>query len=465
MSLFLNVLAASILGALILDLLGLHLKVGEFVALAFGLGSGAITLAVFGAMAVFGAPFAKQTEFAAVFALFALLLPLVATRALRSGRRFFAGLIEKPIFPSGLDRALALILLLLIAYTALIALYWPPWTWDALAIWVVKARAIFLSQSLGGHLEGAYPSYPLHVPLQLAILRLNSPEPPTQILFPVYAAGLLFVVTSGLIRLGQTRNGLFFTLLLAATPVFITYASTAYADMPYTFYYVSSALCLLAFFKGGQITFAFLSALLAGITAWTRPEGVLSLILNYAAVLAYLAWTRSKASLAAALLYPVGFSFFWAPWAYYTQLHGYGSYVANAGAAALRQLISLQVSLGRLFTVLKYFAGQWFAFEIWGSVWLVFGLSLIKWRAVRQHPFLLILIFLNIAALLFTYYATPEAPPLQWWLETGFARMALHFVPLLWVYVALAWDSEFSEAVDWGLGQARAVFGRLAARR
>ena len=419
-------------GALLL--VNVRVNSWEFVGLVPGLGSGLLTFGVFVLMrAGFHLSIAALLVCALAFG-----LALVGILHVQHNKRSVLIRVDGFRALSYFDIALLAAISGLIVFALLVALYWPPYAWDALSIWVVKGRVINDLGTLAGAGYGAYGFYPLHVPLLIAMTLLGLPISAFKIIFPIFFVLLLFSFAGSLLRLIHRNHSiaLVFVLMLAATPTLLMQSTVAMADVIFTYFYVSSALCLLIFVSGGQVGFALLSGLLAGMASWTRPEGLLYFSINTVVLAIYL--VRHRARIAIAFPYVLTFALFWWPWARYS---GQNTYLTGAAISTVGDIVILQIQWDKLISVLDYFRREWTAIETWGAAWVLFGVSVLNLRAGRRNPYLLTLILLNAAGLVFTYYAVPtntEGLTLEWWLDTGFVRMATHFLPLLMFYAALA---------------------------
>ncbi len=424
-------MCAAGIGALLLT--NVRVNSWEFVGLVPGLGSGLLTFGVFVLMrAGIHLSIAVLLGCALAFG-----LALIGILHFQNNKRSVLIRVDRLRGSSYFDIALLAAIGALIAFALLVAVYWPPYAWDALSIWVVKGKAINDLGTLAGAGYGAYGFYPLHVPLLIALILLGLPISAFKIVFPIYFVLLLLSFAGSLHRLTQRDHSLtlVFVLMLAATPTLLMQSTVAMADVIFTYFYVSSALCLLIFVSDGQVGFALLSGLLGGMASWTRPEGLLYFSINTVVLAIYL--VRHRARIAITFPYVLLFALFWWPWARYS---GQNTYLTGAALSTFGDVVRFQIQWDKLITVLDYFRREWTAIETWGAAWVLFGVSALILRAGRRNPYLLILILLNVGGLVFTYYAVPtntEGLTLEWWLDTGFVRMATHFMPLLLFYAAL----------------------------
>ncbi len=431
-----GVALATLAGASVLVLLGVRLTHWEWIALAPGVGSGAITIAMFAALAA-GASFAIGTRTAVVLVLVVALGAAAAWRMRRSSVVFDS---PRAVPSTAAERRISWLLASLVAALVgssfAMALYWPPHAWDALTVWVLKARMLQETGKLSSVGATAGVFYPLHIPLQLALLLPGVRVSALQTIFPIYFLLLLLLAGGWVRRHAAPVWSLAVAALAASTPTVLDQSSIAMADVMFAYYYVASVLMLALFAERGDVRHAALSGLLVGIACWTRADGLLYFAINLI-LLAGLAAARRRSVLAIAA-FAVCFAPFWWPWRAYLDAQGWTEHFTPTAAAALRDTAGGVVHWQRLDIVLRYLERQWTSFGVWGATWLAFALALPSARHAARHATLLAAIVLNLAGLVFTYYAYYRPDALGWALDTGFVRMATHFTPLLWVYAGLA---------------------------
>lgn len=355
--------------------------------------------------------------------------------------------------PRGLQRpslnSLDVFLMLTITFVSgavlLIAIYWPPYSWDAIAIWVAKARAVYASQTLKGVEWGAFPFYPPHLPLLMGFFLHLAPLQAAKLVFPCYYLSLLLVFATSLTRFSGRTTSLGVTLLLATVPYLMYQATIAYADLTFTFYYTCGSLLLYRFTRasdpGEQSRLLTLSGVVVGLASWTRPEGLMYFVINSVVLVSF--WIKRKTSPGLLARYGVACSVFGVPWAIYSQGMGYDSYLLRHLVDTLRELASLHIYWDQIAAILRYFGHQAIDFGIWGPLWVLFLSALVLYpKRAAKEAVLVALVGLNMLAVVFTYYAAGGPGDLSWWLETGFNRMTLHFAPLLLFYCGLCFDED-----------------------
>jgi hypothetical protein len=430
----LSFLLAIALGTSITSLLVPDSRLVERLALGYGLGLSLATLVMF-CLSVIGILLSAQA-IAIALAFVAIVLRAVlwrckpGTLVLRTESRNPGDKGDSQKFypwKRALTVVMAITVLLTILASFFIALYWPIFSWDAMAIWGVKGKAIAASGTVVALKYGEHRHYPLHFPLLISLALLLDGDKLVKILLSLTLAALLAVFYSNLRRFCAPLMSWLATLALATTPLLLGHSTIAYANLTMSFYYTASVLYLLNYIKCGELGFLLLSGLMAGIAAWTRPEGLLLLGLNVLVLLIFSLRRRALRSILFYILLSCCFAF---PWAIYSR---YVLKIPNPlwsyAVTAITSFLTGHVDWDKLAMILRYFSRTVGVDARWGGVWIAF-LAIVILCIDR-------LILLNVATVIFMYYATPEIKPLSWWLGTGFDRMILHFFPLLIFAAAL----------------------------
>jgi len=160
----------------------------------------------------------------------------------------------------------------------------PDGEWDAWSIWNLHARFLFLSgqswkNAFSNQLAWSHPDYPLLVPGVIAMLwtlaGFDSTLGPIAVafLFTFATAGVL-ISSVGILR-GKTQALIAGALLLASV-AFIQIGAMQYADIPLSFYILTTLalLCLQERFPESAL-FTVVAGFTAGLAAWTKNEGLL----------------------------------------------------------------------------------------------------------------------------------------------------------------------------------------------
>ena len=425
------VLAIATLGWFALDLLRARLSRLEQLGLSFGIGAGISSFAIF-LVSLLGLSISLATGIALYFL---FLIPLIAWKVCTFPKQFSIPTWDRTSF-SKLNLVLIAGIASIVVAVFAITLYWPPSAWDALAIWLLKGKLIAAKESLELQALAAWPFYPLNIPLQVAYLYFLDTAFVLAI-FPVYFLSLILIFCASLEPIVGRRLALISTLFLSITPYLWSQATNGYANVAFGYYYVASAIYLYRYLRERENSWLVLSGVLIGLAGWTRSEGLLYLAINLAVLVLFSGLTR-KIFLNLGI-YLALFLALWMPWTIYQKLAGHTDYSGNALTGAV-EIISGHFDWQRTSQILEFFRAQVVNFNDWGMVWIAFPVALLMGlRYLRQHASIISLIGLNFGGLIYTYYSASinPAPPLQWWLTTGFSRMALHWMPLIVFYGAL----------------------------
>ncbi len=304
--------------------------------------------------------------------------------------------------------------------------------WDALAIWAVKGKAIFSLGTIQAVKDyGAYPFYPLNIPIAMALF-YHFGEPFVKSIFSFYFMAMLMVFYGSLRRYSSCHVALAGTLMLALTPFVFSHSTIAYANLPMAFYYAASVIYLYGFFKENNRGFLMLSSILLGVGCWTRPDGLVWLFPNLT-VLGIYALRRKQWLEPILYLGPV--LAFFGPWSAFAKyIIGRSSPYVGYTLQSIRKFFALDIETSRMQGILHYFYQQIQSYSVWGYAWVFFFFILILYSTrIRKYSYLLALVGLDILILFFIFYTAPETNNmgLDWWLKTGFNRITLHFFPLI----------------------------------
>jgi len=181
----------------------------------------------------------------------------------------------------------------------------PHGEWDAWMNWDMRARMIFLGGSgwrtaFSPELPWSHPDYPVLVPslvvrawLYAGAATLLGPA----LVAATFAFGTVGLVVSSLGALRRPSQGLLAGMVLLSTPFFIRHATSLYADVPLSFFFLATVVCLALDDRYGAETrrFAVLAGFAAGLAMWTKNEGQL-FTLAVAAGLAAGGWSEGWSS-------------------------------------------------------------------------------------------------------------------------------------------------------------------------
>jgi hypothetical protein len=160
--------------------------------------------------------------------------------------------------------------------------------WDAWMTWNMHARAIFRGGDhwrdvLMGLPGWSHPDYPLLVPAGVA--RIWTYVDGETALGPVSVAMVFAVATVGILYsslslLRSRTQGALAAVLLLGTLFFVVQAASQYADVPLSFFFLATfvLLCLGELWPEDSPRLLLLAGLTAGLSAWTKNEGLMFLL-------------------------------------------------------------------------------------------------------------------------------------------------------------------------------------------
>jgi hypothetical protein len=199
---------------------------------------------------------------------------------------------EKTLYDIKLRRILSVCFysVLILAFVNIVyaSMLMPGGTWDAWAIWNMRARFIFRA---GEFWRDAFSSlifskfhsdYPLLISLSVSrcwtYVGKELAEAPMLIslFIPVAIVGLLYSATA---MLRSKSQGMLAGIALLSTPLFMLQATQQLADIPIAFFFLASIVFL--FYQErypGYYGFSSFSGIMAAFSGWTKNEGLLFLI-------------------------------------------------------------------------------------------------------------------------------------------------------------------------------------------
>jgi len=252
-------------------------------------------------------------------------------------------------------------------------------------------------------------------------------------LFSLAVLGVCFGALANLKSLGQAGLGLIF---LAGVGFFLSEGGRQTADVPFALYILSSVVFLFFYYSEKRAIFMGFAAVMAGLAAWTKNEGLLFVFVSAGILFIASLWKRSfqdflayLAGLALPLILLSHFKFQISP----------SSEFLSGGMETLIQTLT-DVSRHRLiFDSFKGFflrGGGWYGIGIFP----ILGAYLLLFRArLRQNSEALLLSLAILTAQFFGYYLFYLISPydLNWHIAYSLNRLFVHAYPAV-VFVVLA---------------------------
>lgn len=237
------------------------------IGISFPLGIGIFTLLMF-VTNLAGVRFSLSNE---LLLLFLILTPLSILQWPRM-KKFFVGSVDaiKNLKLMPIEKVMLGVLAFLIVTSFINTFYWPVHIWDSVVLYDFRGRVFaetgFMKEAF---IDGYYYNYPLLTSLAHTIIYLGGGRYP-QFLYSIFYLSLGVGFYGFLREFVSRKTGIFFTLvLLFAQPLFY-HSLISYTNLPFTVYLSLGAISIYLWDKKKETGYLILSALLVGLSTWTR---------------------------------------------------------------------------------------------------------------------------------------------------------------------------------------------------
>ena len=314
----------------------------------------------------------------------------------------------------------------------------PHGDYDAQAIWNLRARSML---RLGENWENAFSpdinrnfhmDYPLLIPLNVVggwntlgseVLRVPAVQ---SMLFLLGLAGLAFSALAYLRSSSQAAIGM---IVLLATPFIVQFSTFQTADIPLAYFFLASAILFVLALQQNSRGLLFLCGLAAGLSAWTKNEGLTFVLIISVSMLIALVpgkeWSGISSflgGLALPLLTILLFKIL---------LPARNDLLADNAVVQILQKIADPVRYGAIFIHLKTETAGLGGWPVNILILLaLYGLVMGKNRSFRYGRPLWLLVFIVAAQFLayfLIYLITPN--DLEWQLNYSMSRLLIHLFP------------------------------------
>jgi hypothetical protein len=309
--------------------------------------------------------------------------------------------------------------------------------WDAMAIWGIKARAIFATETLRTlDLWGAYPEYPPLVPVAMAQMGVGG-EIVVKAIFPIFALCLYGVVYESLILPAWTRW--LAPLPLLCAPQIVEHTQNGYANLALAVYATLAVLLLARWAKEKRDDLAIATALASCGLVLVRPDGEV-----YATYLFLIAWVihwrrRAPIHRVAIFLAPFALDAVWKTF-FVLYLHSTsGSLLgfATQGQQFVKYLLTTIPARTSLLPVARHLVTYSLGLGYWGLAPLVFLLLALAAPREFWHHFSVeaTFVLLSIVGLaLLALYLAPHWG-MTYFFDATYLRLYMAIVPLIYLLV------------------------------
>jgi hypothetical protein len=182
----------------------------------------------------------------------------------------------------------------------------PHGEWDAWMNWVFRARMIYRGgvdweAAFSAALPWSHPDYPLLLPSLVVRSWLYAGTDTVlgpSLVAATFTFGTVALLAGAIAVLRTPTQGLLAGLVLLSTPFFIVHGTSLYADVPLGFFFLATLVCLAldARYEESGSRFAILAGTAAGLSMWTKNEGLLFTLAIVAGLLTAEITTKSRGS-------------------------------------------------------------------------------------------------------------------------------------------------------------------------
>ena len=343
-----------------------------------------------------------------------------------------------------------------VVLTIVLTLFTPTEAYDAVAIWGLKAKAIFTAQGIPteflldqNYRSYAYhPDYPLLVPLAQSyccFLSGRFDEYVSKLIFPGFFLGCLVSMGIAGEKYGLSRSerlGLMF--MLVAVPFYNSQATTGYADFVLAYYFGTGTLFLYWWVRDERLADLVVSSLLLGFAGMTKNEGLALGLVSWVVMIIFTIRDSKRSSIKARWLL-CGLYFLiqfvvQLPWLIYRAYFHLSNDVVNQNALIASLHWSTVKRLGPIF---YQYQTQIFGVRNWNIVWITLLVVLaLRGKAIMKADSRYLLFPILSCILIYTiiYLITPR--DVVWHLKTSVSRVFLHFLPVTLLLIARVYAGE-----------------------
>ena len=334
-----------------------------------------------------------------------------------------------------LQKILLLAILGTIAVSLIHAVYYPVSAWDALTLYDFRAKIILQEghfTQIANNFSTNFSYYPLLTSLiHVWIYALGGNNP--QFVYSLYFLSFLIIFYSLVLRNSTKTIALISTFALGSTPILYYHSTFAYTNLPYTIYMASGLLYLFLFLANKSVKTLILSALLVGLSTWSRSAEQFWVT----PLLVWFVYSLFKKQFLPVIVYSLVFFAVRQPWSIF--LSGlYGSYysISTQAVTAGKVLAGGQVDFSRFMEVLRFIYQN--VILGWGPVWILFIfcliLELLLLRRTKRLIFVAV-VGINLGILIAgTYFLGLRFKDWRDLTESA-SRSSMFFIPLFLYYI------------------------------
>jgi len=322
-------------------------------------------------------------------------------------------------------------------------------TWDASAIWGIKAKAIFAFHNLKGYqLWGALKNYPPLLPILMSQMAIGG-ESIVKLIFPLFALSLYANIYDETL---QTRYSpslkIILPILIFTSPLFFIHSTIAYANFALTVFVTKSLTILSKLLKyDTKKEWLALSIILCGVLL-VRPDGQAYFFYIVVLTFVWICFQRHSFKKLLYLLIPALSIFLWKLYLPTSKILGYGQIDYELLRVNLAKINWLNF---KAFTIslIKYSLHP----RYWGIVPVLFIFLCLFRRIhiIKRYPpecFFILIGFLGLSFFPFLYRVLSYRE-FRWgirhYFTSGFPRYMMVLLPIMFIIILKETDKIVSK--------------------
>ena len=272
--------------------------------------------------------------------------------------------------------------------------------------------------------------------------------PAAKLFFPSYYLSLLLVVYGFFKERADTTIAGLSTLVLATIPLLARHARIGYANLTLTFYLVIGVILFIRAISESNTSFQRVLWITSGVfyalAIWTRPEGLVLVIGILIASLSWFLFSRKRNSIHKVWLIGIAPFLLWVGWKITSSRFYIGIDPVEGNFGTLLQQFSKgNYHLEDFSLILKYFWKQLYDFQTWGAVGVGSLAAIVIFILTSsKQPIRFWILWMTSASILviivaiYFVFAFDPSNEMNWWLTSGFNRMIMPGMTLLWLGAA-----------------------------
>ncbi len=351
----------------------------------------------------------------------------------------------------GRDIALILLIVLQSLYNFFRALMKPIEAYDAVAIYGLKAKIMYLAhgitpdffQNIASNFHGAHPDYPLLVPLSETWVytflgQFN--DILVKAIFPMFYLSFLFVFYALLKKVTKNQTiSILFTFLLASIKQFSDYSIIGMTDMQLGIFFAISVIYLYLWFSAREKTYLYSISLVGTIFClWTKNEGMLLAMITLAVFFIYIVSNIRKVTrkdIYLFVLYMICIATLLLVWNNFKE----GRVPLNENFnLSMVSIQNIKTGFTKIPAILYGYQKEFFGLKKWNILWIIF-LGLFGWKikmAILGKPRYITLAILLFFAGYFSMYMF-SVVEIQFFVRFTASRFLLHILPVVVFWIAI----------------------------